>query len=235
MKTSVAVLIVVAMTTSLPWAVAEDLSAPEKTFESLWKTFDRGYGNFVPKKIDWDLLYKVYRPRVTPATTDDELFAIMSEMLGHLNDNHVNLFQLRDAGIPKAKGFSMDRVKRKFNAGILNDLAMEDFSLDLVKEKYLKGKVETRAGGVFQFGFLKDSIGYFHFNRFRDRAGSGAAIDEIIRAFQDAKGLVVDVRGNGGGDDRVGKLLADRFADKKRLYMVTKDRNGPKHDDFGPP
>ncbi len=31
------------------------------------------------------------------------------------------------------------------------------------------------------------------------------------------------------------KAIADRFADRRRLYMVTRIRNGPRHDDFTPP
>jgi len=52
--------------------------------------------------------------------------------------------------------------------------------------------------------------------------------------FKNATALVVDVRRNGGGDDQVGKLIASRFADKKRLYMTTQERSGPKHDNFDP-
>ena len=33
----------------------------------------------------------------------------------------------------------------------------------------------------------------------------------------------------------MGKAIASRFADRKRLYMKTYERNGPEHDDFAPP
>jgi len=72
-------------------ASAQQLSEPEKNFEHVWKTFDRNYALSVPKNIDWYALYKVYRPRVTAKTTDDELFDILSALLGHLKDNHVRL------------------------------------------------------------------------------------------------------------------------------------------------
>jgi len=69
----------------------KEVRDPIKNFEYLWRTFNRNYGIFGPKKVDWDALYGVYRPRVTSQTTDDELFDIMASMLGHLNDNHVLL------------------------------------------------------------------------------------------------------------------------------------------------
>jgi len=199
-------------------AAAQELSEPEKNFEHLWKTYDRNYALFGAKHIDWDALYKVYRPRVTSKTTDDELFQIIADMLGNLNDNHVGL----------------SSSKRQFRSGILGQMKMEDFSLDLVKQKYLKGKSKPLVDGIFDYGWLTDSVGYFHFRGFGRIEQTQAAIDEIIKTFKDAKAIVVDVRSNGGGDDRVGKLIADRFADRKRLYMKTAIRNGARHDDFTP-
>ena len=200
-------------------AQAQGLSEPERNFEELWKTFDARYSHFGIKNIDWHALYRVYRPRVTAKTTDDELFTVMAEMIALLNDNHVGLRS----------------PSRRFGSGILQELRMEDFSLDLVRTKYLKGKAVALRGGVFHYGWLTSAVGYLHFNGFGDVAGSGEAMDAILREFRSAKALVVDVRGNGGGDDRVGKALAGRFADRKRLYMTVELRTGAKHDDFASP
>ena len=200
-------------------AGGKQLSSPEANFEQLWQTFDRNYGIFGPKKVDWDALYALYRPRVNADTTDEELFDIMSSLLGHLNDNHVRL--------------SSD--DRRFQSGILGQLEMDDFSVDLVQEKYLGNEYQKRVDDVFVYGWLTDSIGYFHFRSFREIEASLAAIDEIIAEFEDADAIVVDVRSNGGGNDRVGKLIADRFADRRRLYMITSIRSGPDHADFSPP
>ena len=107
---------------------AQELSKPEQNFETLWNLFDRNYALFEPKNIDWDMLYQVYRPKVTSKTTDDELFQIMSDMLGHLNDNHVSL--------------RSSNPSRRYCAGILNDKIMEDFiSRGIVKTK--NGKLVT--------------------------------------------------------------------------------------------
>jgi hypothetical protein len=35
---------------------AQKLSQPEENFEYLWQTFDRNYGIFGPKKVDWQAL-----------------------------------------------------------------------------------------------------------------------------------------------------------------------------------
>lgn len=200
-------------------AYGQALSEPEKNFEALWKAFDERYSHFGVKNIDWGAVYRVYRPRVTAKTSDDELFDLMAAMLGHLNDNHVGLRS----------------PARRFGAGILQELKMEDFSLELVRAKYLSGKAQTQREGVFHYGWLTASIAYFHFSGFGNAQASGAAVDAILKEFRNAKALLVDVRGNGGGDDRVGKAIADRFADRKRLYMTVELRHGAKHDAFAAP
>jgi carboxyl-terminal processing protease len=198
---------------------AQELSTPEKNFEHLWKVFDEGYALFTVKHIDWKALYHVYRPLVTSETNDDELFEIMSDMLGHLNDNHVSLH----AG------------HQHFCAGILQDLKMEDFSLELIQKRYLQSPVEYAQHRNFTYGWLTNTIGYFHFRSFGTVKETRHIIDTIMKNFSDAEGLVVDVRDNTGGDDRVGKLIADRFADRKRLYMTTQLRYGDNNDDFMAP
>src|SRR5262245_47653083 len=212
--------IFVAILVVVPAAIVngQELSPPETNFEYVWQTYDRNYALFGAKHIDWTALYKVYRPRVTARTTDSELFDVLAAMLGNLNDNHIRLA-------------SPDRA---FQSGILGELKQESFSLDLVREAFLKRRAKELMNGVFVYGWLTDSIGYFHFTRFGQIEQTTAAIDEIIKEFKDATSIVVDVRANGGGDDRVGKLIADRFADRKRLYMKTQIRNGPGHDDFTP-
>jgi len=222
------------------------LQDPVVNFDALWRMFDLNYGSFIPKRIDWGLLYRVYRPKVTPRTSDRDLFEIMSRLLEHLNDNHVKVQSLRPP--------------RFFRSGILGYLNRDakgrhipigynipDFSLDLVKAKYLRGRFEERLPGtklaayfggdfpLYAFGWLKKDISYFHIRNFDEVERSASVADEIVTAFRNARGLVLDIRGNGGGWDPVAQAIADRFADRRRLYMITRTRNGPRHDDFAPP
>jgi tetratricopeptide (TPR) repeat protein len=222
MKKITLLLVLIFIVVGIQWGAGPEEKAindPVKNFEFLWKTFDRNYALFGAKRVDWDALYRLYRPQVTPETTNDQLFTIMSNMLGHLNDNHVRLID----------------GKKRFTAGILHNRKMEDFSLELVKSKYLKGKFKKEVRAIFTYGKVKDTIGYFHFRGFGFLEQTRETIDKIIKEFKDADGIIIDVRSNGGGDDRVGKLIADRFADRKRLYMITQIRNGKNHDDFTPP
>ena len=227
----VSISIVYVLLLGVAFSNAEDLSEPEKNFEHLWGEFDTRYALFLPKRIDWDLIYKIYRPKVTPQTSDDELFEIMSSMLTHLNDLHVRL----DSKNPP----------RSFRSGKSHEAVMEQFGTvenfiryfreRPIDKKYSKTGLQERYDNIFVFTWLTDDVGYFHFSKFRDVEKSSEAVDEIVANFKNAKGIIIDVRKNGGGDDHVGKAIADRFADKKRLYMTIQDKNGPGHGDFAEP
>jgi len=209
-------------------APAQEASDPEKNFERLWKAYDMNYAIFRAKSVDWQALYHVYRPKVTPETTEDELFVIMANMLGHLNDNHV-LLMTEDQSRFSCAGYLGE---------VFGDKGLAAYE-EVMQQRpapggYFKEPLETRAGDIFGFGWAAEDVGYVHFSKFEGVRQSREAIDEIIRALATAKAIIVDVRRNGGGDDRVGKAIADRFADTKRLYMTTQTRIGLKHDDFAP-
>ena len=52
--------------------------------------------------------------------------------------------------------------------------------------------------------------------------------------FAKARVMIVDVRNNPGGNGRAEKIVANRFADRRRHFETNRTRYGPKHDDFWP-
>jgi C-terminal processing protease CtpA/Prc len=208
---------------------ADSAAAAEEIFETVWTTFDERYALFGARSVDWRALYDVYRPMVGPETTDEELFEVLTAMLSHLNDNHVVL--------------QAESLGRDFSAGYLGSFieeiglegAMELLSTRPLPRRYFQSGPHAEGEGRFEYGWVEDGIGYFHFGGFADPVASAQAVDSILEEFDGARGVIVDVRRNSGGDDRVGKAIADRFADRRRLYMITRDRNGPEHDDFAEP
>jgi hypothetical protein len=205
---------------------AQKTSDPVENFEHLWKTFDEKYAIFDAKGVDWKALYRVYRPKASRAKSDDELFRILSDLLGHLNDNHVSL-ESKNPDRYYSAGYLYQRY---YEAGI--DTFRQRMAQRPVPESRFAKGLQERADGIFAFGWADEGVGYFHFRGFGNSEASRAAIDEIVRTFADARAVIIDVRHNGGGDDRVGKLIADRFADRKRLYMTTRVRKGAGYSDF---
>ena len=196
----------------------------ESNFEYVWRSIDRTYGQFSVKNVDWDMLYRIYRPLVTAETTDEELWDVLVTMLGTLNDSHVCL----------ADG------KRRICGGIgpaelTRDTWAKDFSLDLVKTKYLHGTSSDSRGGTFTSGWLTDGIGYLHMADLKGpNEPTAQAIDAFLGEFAGARALVIDVRANPGGSGRNHEIVANRFADRRRFYQQSQTRYGVKHDDLLP-
>ena len=77
---------------------------------------------------------------------------------------------------------------------------------------------------LFESKRLADDIGYVRFSNF---AGFlGPKIQEAMEAMKGARGLVLDLRGNTGGEDSVAINLAGMLFDKETQLMVTRTRKG---------
>ena len=204
-------------------------ASPEAVFDALWETFDTGYALFPAKSIDWHKLHEIYRPRIVADMTEEELFVVLTDMLSHLNDNHVILLA-PSLGRDFSAGYIAPYIEKMGFEGALAFLEQHP-----LPGRYFRESPRTLENGVFQYGWIDRDVGYIHLVGFKGSVDNAAAMDSILKDLSSARALVVDVRHNSGGHDRVGKIIADRFADRRRLYMVTRDRSGPGHGDFREP
>ena len=199
---------------------SDPADTPRSNFQILWENFDRYYALFEFKNIDWNALYAVYSPQVTERMDDRALFDVMSAMLAHLKDGHVDL------RTPFAY----------FNSA--NRKPLKTLDMELVKREHLSSGFQTAGYGNFNFtyGQMSAEIGYIHIASFGSRAGKSwvERIDPIVDRFSENKGLIIDVRNNPGGDSRNAEAIAGRFADQKRVSSLVQVRRGPGHSDFSP-
>jgi carboxyl-terminal processing protease len=77
---------------------------------------------------------------------------------------------------------------------------------------------------LFDSKRLGDGIGYIRFTSFIEALNK--KISAAIESMHDAPGLIIDLRGNGGGDDSVAIKMAGMLFDKKTQLMITRTRNG---------
>ena len=191
----------------------------EHNFRLMWEKFDSHYGLFLVKNIDWNAVYDSHLPMARAAKTDEELFSVLSSAVHVLNDKHVNIYtnnpQLAD-----------------YNSGENGHIpAQEDFDFKVVKAHYLTEYHEETAD--FGYGTLTPEIGYIHVNSFQEKFSIYEKnMDKALDALVSTKGIVFDIRDHKGGNDNVSKYIAGRFASSKKLFMTSKKRNGPGHDQF---
>ena len=84
----------VAIIPSLSSCIDEDeyTDSPSGNFEALWKIIDEHYCFFDYKNVDWNAIHAKYKPQVAGDITTSQLFEVLGNMLGELQDGHVNLY-----------------------------------------------------------------------------------------------------------------------------------------------
>lgn len=184
-------------------------------FDILWNEFDQVYSHFIIKDVNWDSLYAVYRPQINEETTSEQLFEILCTMLVKLQDGHVNLYS-------PVGYFSYTRWRDRY---------LTNFDYDVVRERYLFGGTIT-GGGRILYGEPAPGVGYIHIMTFTGEGDWIYQFDEALDALKHVRGLIIDVRSNGGGRGFNSDYVASRFTDKERVHAYVKYRNGPSHDDF---
>ncbi len=78
--------------------------------------------------------------------------------------------------------------------------------------------------GLFESRRLEGNIGYFFFSNFLEFLNP--KIRSTIESMNDAPGIIIDLRGNSGGDDSVGLKMASMFFEKETVLMITRTRKG---------
>lgn len=183
-------------------------------FDALWTILDRNYCFFEYKNIDWDAVYLDYSVRITPNIGNDALFKLMGDMLSELKDGHVNLAASHD-------------VTRYWKW-------QEDYPANFdseIQKHYLKNDY-SRASGI-RYKILEDNVGYLYYESFSSDIGE-SSLDEILHRMAICKGIILDVRNNGGGSLTNVEKLASRFFNERALIGYISHKTGPGHNDFSP-
>lgn len=194
---------------------------PIENFESLWSEFHLRYANFESKSVDWQDIYDRYRPQITPTSTSNQLFDVSCKMLQELKDGHVTLkgktdIGERDCGVPYTYHLEDEFGDiENLMPVLLKTLKTETFSS--LSKKIGNGYIRYSTSSDYGYLIISDFEGF--------------AIGEIKRSmkaamklFKNKKGLIIDIRLNGGGSDESAYKIAGRFTENKRLghYKKTK-------------
>jgi len=201
-------------------------SSPTENFEALWRLLDENYCFFDYKKasygLDWDEVHERYASQVNDSLTNRELFDVLSGMVNELRDGHTNL--IWTYGLSRYTAFYAD-YPHNFDGELM---------LKMLGEKYYYSSGIYYARLLEESALVPQSIGYMYIGSFSSSFSQGL-ITEIFRYFEDCKGLIIDVRDNGGGDLTLAQDLTARFMDEKTLVGYIAHKTGPAHDAFSDP
>lgn len=194
-----------------------DVYDPFSNFDLLSKTVKEHYCFFSQKDIDWDSVTNVYRAQLTEETDMFSLFTLLGDMLDELRDGHVNL----------STPFATTYYKKWWSD------YPQDFDNRTLQEYYLKfGGLQS---GTLQYCiFLPDTIGYVRIPSFSTQL-SPLTLDYIMAGMDGTKGLIIDIRDNGGGYLTNVPELVSRFIKEEMTGGYIRHKTGPGPNDFSEP
>lgn len=190
-------------------------NTPAGNMEALWSIIDEKYCFLEEKDVDWEVLKQPYIDSAKLLAPGDKLalFDLMERMINRLEDGHVNLYTSFDRSqcVSWYKGYP------------------ENYDERLINELYINNS--RYAGGMYYQRIADDAIGYIYCGAFEIGASS-ANMYYILTAFRDCKGIVLDVRNNGGGSLEYAYTLASTFFDHDTTIGYWQHKTGKRHSDF---
>ena len=194
----------------------EFANTPQGNFEALWKIIDEHYCFLDYKQheygIDWQQIHVKYQAQINGSMTNEQLFEVLGNMLAELRDGHVNLTAAHD----------LARYWQWYENYPAN------YS-DSLQRRYLGADYKIASG--LQYKILDDNIGYIRYESFSNGLGAGN-LSEVLSYFMLCRGLIIDIRNNGGGELTNAEKLAARFTNERTLVGYVQHKTGTGHNDF---
>lgn len=195
-------------------------NTPADNMKALWTTLDERYCFFDEKGLDWDSVYQVYDEKTKNMASDDErgLFDTLAEMVNCLRDGHVNLYSPFE--VSNYSGF-YDVYPRNFNSTLLYSRYLHNY----------------HTAGSLIYDIIDDQYGYMRCESFSKNFNELNLYYIMTYLFRDnsCKGLIIDVRNNGGGSIENALYLASLFFKTDTTAVYMQHKTGKAHNAFSNP
>ncbi len=196
----------------------EDLASTDAqvNFDYLWNECHKKYSYFELKGVDWYKVKLDHQALLYPGITPDSLFNVMGSMLRALKDDHANLIS----------NFNISSFGTAY-------LGADNFDWRIIVDSYISQDY-YRSGALIHDFLLGEEIAYVRLPSFRNTI-SEDQLDFVLNRYRDTKGLILDLRENGGGSIANTFILLRRFVDQETLVNYSTIKTGPGPNDFSKP
>ncbi|MDR1809891.1 MAG: hypothetical protein LBR34_05760 [Prevotella sp.] len=224
-------------------------------FEMYWSAMNHNYVFWDVDTTDWDEVYRTYKPKFEALDNDTLLseedkrvgaFELYKELTSTLVDGHYAILFNDGTSIYP----SGERNKDKTTPVLWLKYTDEFLSVcrKRMKEPVFFEKTEAD-GETTEFlaasGLIEvngGTVPYFFFSAF-SLLENFAVYDDLVSLFgnfrantlrPDVKGIIIDVRGNGGGDAREPGFILGYLADREFTFAYTRSKAGEGRLDYTP-
>ena len=231
-------------------------------FDAYWSGMNYNYVFWDVDPTDWDAVYREYKPRFdgfanagfTDEAVNDSALSMLRSLTADIIDGHYTIMIPQwIVGNDEMVYISpaSERIRKRPGYHAAYDTEPYDKALDkMISEKRLTDGFKTvyavpDLGTDFKgvVGVVDNDIVYLKFNAFcfTPYVGGENPIDDFYDKYNDlldnhpdVKGVIIDVRGNGGGIVDDIHLLLSRFVDERKTVFYTRMKNGAGRLDYTP-
>jgi hypothetical protein len=200
------------------WSARMDLARvvfPDsaEAFAELREAMDTQYSYRDLRACDWESLYTEYAAALLAAPDPHAFAQGATEMLAHAMDPHITL--------------TMDtQVYPTFGRQVVDNYRLA--ALPALVPTWLDHNDRISIGRYV------DGIGYILIKNWSEQnTQTVKAVYEALRQWQQARGIILDVRPNTGGSEALAAEVAGCFIQQARLYAKHRDRAADQPDGFG--
>jgi len=216
-------------------------------FEAFWNGMNTNYVYWSNDRTNWDSVYRAYKPLFARLTSFDEgnnstAERYFTEMTSKLIDSHFTLtFQLTGTVVTPSLNRKIE-IDKQYPDSIY--ALPTNFFKSIVAAKYVdKASLRTGTDTVTQqdgdspftvvTGTIRGNILYLYFNQFSFSQAGGETLpvlntffNTLARNLSSVKGVIIDVRDNGGGEITGLNFLLGKMVRSPLTYAYTRAKDG---------
>jgi hypothetical protein len=234
-------------------------SSPEQNFEMFWNDVNNTYPYFVEDGIDWKARYEATRPTISSSTSIEQLYSHITSMLKGFSDGHLSVDYPGNPGYPYQNEKANDEVLQLVRADqsgapltYVDPIAYYYDNFNAISKSYM----DPFTYGVYtapdvvnpllqdticMYGTMDNgNVLYVAILSFLTNAPLDVQLEKIFtqRPYSQAKGMVLDLRMNGGGNlgimwDAMGVFIPAGKGITEVKYAFNKQKVGPLPENFG--
>jgi len=177
-------------------------------FEAVWNRVNDVYPFLEFKKLDWDSIYTVYRPRFE-AARGDEFYLVFHDFLSELKDGHI--YYRTDGGGQIYPFYPQRHFRDRHGYN------------PFVIRSYFDSEFIVTDSRVAEYNILPSNIGYLFISGFHGNY-LVEEFSEILDYLKETSGLIIDIRQKRGGSYQNVEAVVTRFIseplERPKLYLL---------------